>query len=1029
MTSPSRNKALQVTAFLTGIAVALLFVVQAAFAVHDLNLELDGNQAPDAASAPVFDWTDFFSAAGAPSPALPDASRPGFTASVFSKDFVRNANGSYNTSDATTYATGSKDTLPITPGWQCNRDNNVNDKIDLVNAYAVTYVNPADGHEIFYFALERFSNDGDANVAFWFLQDDVSCVSPGGSTPFTGDHVDGDLLIVSAFTKGGVVSTVNVYRWNGGAAGSLGTTPVAVGVDCKVTLAGDPVCATVNDPTNGTLDPPWDTANKSGTSTNLVSEFFEGGLDLTALGLGGRCFSTFMADTRSSQSLTATLFDFALGQFTLCDLEVDKTGDTLSKVGDPVNYTITVTNTGGITLYKQSIIDTLLGNLTANAGCGASLAPGASCTINVSRTVLAGDPDPLPNTVTVIYDSNAGLTGDEVTRTDSHSVNLFQPSVTVDKTGDTLSKAGDPVNYTITVTNTSSSDSPNLVNGTITDTLLGNLLDAANPFVTSSTCAATLPTTAGVDSCTITATRTVLAGDADPLVNTVTVHYNPAGFPNDISASDGHSVNLFQPSVTVDKTGDTLSKAGDDVTYTFTITNTSSADSPNLNLVSITDTLLGDLTGAASPASCDSLAPAASCTFNVVRTVLAGDADPLVNTVTVHYNPAGFPNDISASDGHSVNLFQPSVTVDKTGDTLSKAGDDVTYTFTITNTSSADSPNLNLVSITDTLLGDLTGAASPASCDSLAPAASCTFNVVRTVLAGDADPLVNTVTVHYNPAGFPNDISASDGHSVDLVHPGLTATKTCTPTTAQPGATITYTCGITNTGDVTLIKVSITDSLVGDLTDGTNPAVTSNTCGGAGAALAAGASCAITYTFIAPSGTATLINTVTATYQVQGLPNQLTASSSCTVTIPNEGCTPGFWKNHTSLWDQLSDPIVQSIRATVNGLGAPYVYDDSAGGLTTQLFRNIFGVTSAEMTAAGLDPNMTMEQAINLGGGDFEKLARHGVAALISSASGINYPFNQNQVLTMVHNAIVNLGAEPTAQQLADANNLGCPLS
>ena len=128
------------------------------------------------------------------------------------------------------------------------------------------------------------------------------------------------------------------------------------------------------------------------------------------------------------------------------------------------------------------------------------------------------------------------------------------------KTGDTLSKVGDPVNYTITVTNTSSNDTPNLVNGTITDTLLGNLLDPANPFVTDKTCTATLATTAGVDSCVIHATRTVQAGDADPLPNTVTVHYNPSGFPNDITANDSHSVNLFQPSFTVTKTADELSK-------------------------------------------------------------------------------------------------------------------------------------------------------------------------------------------------------------------------------------------------------------------------------------------------------------------------------------------------------------------------------------------------------------------------------------------------------------------------------------
>ena len=53
---------------------------------------------------------------------------------------------------------------------------------------------------------------------------------------------------------------------------------------------------------------------------------------------------------------------------------------------------------------------------------------------------------------------------------------------------------GSPVNYTITVTNTGSADSPNLVGGTIVDNVLGNLLDPANPYVTGSTCTTTLAT-------------------------------------------------------------------------------------------------------------------------------------------------------------------------------------------------------------------------------------------------------------------------------------------------------------------------------------------------------------------------------------------------------------------------------------------------------------------------------------------------------------------------------------------------------
>ncbi len=97
---------------------------------------------------------------------------------------------------------------------------------------------------------------------------------------------------------------------------------------------------------------------------------------------------------------------------------------------------------------------------------------------------------------------------------------------------------------TIVVTNDSSDDSPDLINGTIVDTLTGNLLDAANTAVDSSDCTAVLPTGG---TCTIVTERTVLAADPSPLVNMVTVHYNPDGFPNDITATATDSVTVNPP--------------------------------------------------------------------------------------------------------------------------------------------------------------------------------------------------------------------------------------------------------------------------------------------------------------------------------------------------------------------------------------------------------------------------------------------------------------------------------------------------
>jgi len=744
-------------------------VVGTALAVHDQDFQLDGDTSPTdldpGPGSPTIDWEDLFDVTDGV--ASPKGSLPaGFISAFFARDFVPGESGP----DRTTFATGSKDTLNITPGWQCARDNNVNDKTDLVNVFATAYVDPGSGELKLYFALERYSNDGAGNVAFWFMQDgSVSCEAPASgpsTTDFTGNHRDGDVLVVSEFTVGGTISTINAYHWVGGAGGFLDPTPIASGADCKDDeTGGDTICATVN---TTAFTSPWLTETKQsgpGYSNELdVSEFFEGGISLTNLGLADRCFNRMLADTRSSPSLTATIFDYAIGDLPVCNLKVTKDGDTLSKVGDDVDYTITIENTGGITLYKQSIVDSLFGDLTDGTNalitfsdCGASLAAGDSCTINVTRTVQEGDDDPLPNTVTVVYDSRSDLLGDEVTREDSHSVNLFQPAIAVDKTGDTLSKVGDDVNYTFTLSNNSSADTPDL-ECTAVDTLFGTIFDdVLSPGDT-----------------VINKSRTVLDTDSDPLDNTVTLTCSPVGFPNVLEESDSHSVNLFQPAIAIAKTGDELSKVGDDVNYTITLSNNSSDDTPALSCVA-TDSLLGEVFNGVLPLGDTVLDPS--------YTVQEGDPDPLDNSVSMTCTVAGFPNVLDAGPAtHSTNLFQPAVEVIKTGPDTASRGETITYDYTINNLSSDDSPDLILESVTDTVLGDLTAAAAAGGCSTLGFGGTCNFTADYTIQFDDPNPLVNVVTVLYHPEGFPNDITDDDDHMVQIPILG------CTPGFWQGGA-------------------------------------------------------------------------------------------------------------------------------------------------------------------------------------------------------------------------------------------------
>ena len=276
------------------------------------------------------DWDSLFDANGNELPSPAD-----FGESSFDKDFL-NVGTDFITDDTTTFATGSKDTLPIA-GWQCNRDNNVNSKIDVLNAYAVEYTDPVSGDDFLYFALERNTNTGTADVGFWFLQVLLHVRRLGGAVDFVGEHKDGDLLVVSEYTGGGTVSTINVFRWNGDdATGALSADPVAEGVDCRNTLIdpNDEACGAAN---RVAITTPWLTAAKildPDVGHDLpIAQFFEGGVNLTQSDLEG-CFTTFIADTRSSAETKATLFDFSRGQLGGCTTEVNTT--PVDNAGSPI---------------------------------------------------------------------------------------------------------------------------------------------------------------------------------------------------------------------------------------------------------------------------------------------------------------------------------------------------------------------------------------------------------------------------------------------------------------------------------------------------------------------------------------------------------------------------------------------------------------------------------------------------------------------------------------------------------------------
>src|SRR3989440_1504652 len=380
--------------------------------------ELDGNAitgvlGTSGSTTVSHDWDQVFADNGATPP--PSS---GAIASSFVTDKVN------STADDIFTGGGSKDILGIQQGQWLFTPSKPQAKDDITHAYAAAYSDSSNGHLVLYSGLDRFDNSGDATAGFWFFKNNIgenSAITTNGGHPFIGSHSNGDILLVSDFTIGGSTSTIKVFRWSGNdATGSL------VALNNGNPISGD-TFAIVN---GGPITVPWSYLNKSAANQPAQGEFLEEGVDLTALGLQG-CFSSFLAETRSSQSPTATLSDFVIGQFPLCSLAATPfTG--ISKVTDPETYHLTVKNTGANPLFIQNVSDTFLGTLVKNhtlqqpgaAGVNAfvtsidaggfnfsqPLASGASLTINVTRTVQAGDSDPTTSTFTFTgTDDLAGL--------------------------------------------------------------------------------------------------------------------------------------------------------------------------------------------------------------------------------------------------------------------------------------------------------------------------------------------------------------------------------------------------------------------------------------------------------------------------------------------------------------------------------------------------------------------------------------------------------------------------------------------
>jgi hypothetical protein len=122
-----------------------------------------------------------------------------------------------------------------------------------------------------------------------------------------------------------------------------------------------------------------------------------------------------------------------------------------------------------------------------------------------------------------------------------------------------------------------------------------------------------------------------------------------------------------------------------------------------------------------------------------------------------------------------------------------------------------------------------------------------------------------------------------------------------------------------------------------------------------------------------------------------------TSTTTTTTTTPRdgEGCTPGYWKNHTEDWE---------------------------GYTTGQTVGDVFSEAPDSVA------DLTLLEGLRNGGGDEEALTRHAIAALLGAASSdVDYPFTEQEVIDFVNDAYMSGDFEAAKSVLEGFNELGTP--
>ncbi len=533
----------------------------------------------------------------------------------------------------------------------------------------------------------------------------------------------------------------------------------------------------------------------------------------------------------------------------LADLSVSKTAaPSPAYAGQPLTYTVLVTNAGPSLAYVVTVTDVLPAGMTGTAS-GSGWSCSGSTTLVCTRTNAAVGALPAiliattaPTTTgtitnTVSVGANGGVIADPNPSNDTSSrVTTVLPAanllVTKTDSPDPV-VIGNPLTYTVRVTNTGPSPATGVF---LTDTLpSGVTFVAATPGCTfsSGTLTCALGTLNAGDGALITLTVTAPATPA-VITNTVTAQaspFDPNLANNTANAPTVVADALVDVRLTKSVTPSTVlagslftytlnvENLGPDTAYTVTVTD---ALPSGVSLVSVTAP--GFTCTGSTFITCDraSLLVGAPVTLTLVVTAPAAPG-PITNTAGVASATAdtNFSNNTDAVMVNVLAVGELAVSVAAAPEPVWAAAP-LTYTVQVTNLG----PSLvNNVTLTNVLPAGVTlvSATGPGwSCTGVS-----TVVCTRTNLSVGAAPALTLVVTTPNEAGtltfhstvhgsaLEFDLSDNTASRLSMVQAraDLAVTKTAAPNPVTANSPLTYTVRVTNTGPSALTAVTLTDTL------------------------------------------------------------------------------------------------------------------------------------------------------------------------------------------------------------------------